>query len=145
MVSLTRITISSMKFGRFVGESFSELGHPLTLSGVRPRWHDVYWLQKPLGILRRPWSPTTSTQVMQWIYFVRYSCSSSQTNRLGQRKSSLTILLKLILISILLRPNKFKIIHMDIPIVRWTDPKSGEAYEDKVKERKHFCCLFYFK
>ena len=79
------------------------------------------------------------------MYFVRYSCSSSETNRLGQRKSSLTILLKLILIFILPRPNKFKIIHMDIPIVRWTDPKSGEAYEDKVKERKHFCFLFYFK
>jgi len=30
------------------------------------------------------------------------------------------------------RPNKFKIIHMDIPIVRWTDPKTQEAYEDKV-------------
>ena len=24
---------------------------------------------------------------------------------------------------------------MDIPIVRWTDPKSGEAYEDKVREQ----------
>ena len=30
------------------------------------------------------------------------------------------------------RPNKFKIIHMDIPIVRWTDPKTGEVHENKV-------------
>merc|ERR1719433_158525 len=30
------------------------------------------------------------------------------------------------------RPNKFKIIHMDIPIVRWTDPENGEIHEDKV-------------
>merc|ERR1719458_71351 len=30
------------------------------------------------------------------------------------------------------RPNKFKIIHMDIPIVRWTDPENGEIQEDKV-------------
>ena len=26
---------------------------------------------------------------------------------------------------------------MDIPIVRWTDPKSGEAFEDKVKARNN--------
>ena len=30
------------------------------------------------------------------------------------------------------RPNKFKIIHMDIPIVRWTSPESGEIKEDMV-------------
>ena len=30
------------------------------------------------------------------------------------------------------RPNKFKIIHMDIPIVRWTNPKTGEIHENKV-------------
>lgn len=32
------------------------------------------------------------------------------------------------------KPNKFKIIHMDIPIVRWTDPNSGE-----VKDNAVFC------
>ena len=32
------------------------------------------------------------------------------------------------------KPNKFKIIHMDIPIVRWTDPSSGE-----IKENMVFC------
>jgi len=32
------------------------------------------------------------------------------------------------------KPNKFKIIHMDIPIVRWTDPGSGE-----IKENMVFC------
>ena len=32
------------------------------------------------------------------------------------------------------KPNKFKIIHMDIPIVRWTDPNSGE-----VKDNCVFC------
>ena len=26
---------------------------------------------------------------------------------------------------------------MDIPIVRWTDPKSGEAFEDKVQARNN--------
>ena len=30
------------------------------------------------------------------------------------------------------RPNKFKIIHMDIPIVKWTNPENGEIMEDKV-------------
>ena len=25
------------------------------------------------------------------------------------------------------RPNKFKLVHMDIPIMRWTDPKTGEV------------------
>ena len=25
------------------------------------------------------------------------------------------------------RPNKFKIIHMDIPIVKWTNPENGET------------------
>ena len=29
------------------------------------------------------------------------------------------------------RPNKFKLVHMDIPIVRWTDPKTGEVHENK--------------
>ena len=42
-----------------------------------------------------------------------------------------------------LRPNKFKIIHMDIPIVRWTDPKSGEAYEDKVTTKKPLTFEFH--
>ena len=32
------------------------------------------------------------------------------------------------------RPNKFKIIHMDIPIIRWTDPQSSE-----IKENMVFC------
>merc|ERR1711974_185654 len=27
------------------------------------------------------------------------------------------------------KPNKFKIIHMDIPICRWTNPESGEVKE----------------
>ena len=30
------------------------------------------------------------------------------------------------------KPNKFKIIHMDIPIVRWTDPKTEEVHENMV-------------
>ena len=32
------------------------------------------------------------------------------------------------------KPNKFKIIHMDIPIVRWTDPASGQ-----IKDNCVFC------
>lgn len=32
------------------------------------------------------------------------------------------------------KPNKFKIIHMDIPIVQWTDPTTGE-----IKENMVFC------
>lgn len=32
------------------------------------------------------------------------------------------------------KPNKFKIIHMDIPIVRWTDPSTGE-----IKDNMVFC------
>ena len=27
------------------------------------------------------------------------------------------------------KPNKFKIVHMDIPIVRFTNPKTGEIYK----------------
>ena len=30
------------------------------------------------------------------------------------------------------QPNKFKIIHMDIPIVRFSDPDTGEVKEDMV-------------
>ena len=30
------------------------------------------------------------------------------------------------------KPNKFRLVHMDIPIVRWTDPKTGEIHENKV-------------
>ena len=30
------------------------------------------------------------------------------------------------------RPNKFKIIHMDIPIVKWTNPENGETQISKV-------------
>ena len=32
------------------------------------------------------------------------------------------------------KPNKFKIIHMDIPIVRWTNPADGE-----IKDNMVFC------
>ena len=31
------------------------------------------------------------------------------------------------------RPNKFKIIHMDIPIVKWTNPENGETRISKGK------------
>ena len=31
------------------------------------------------------------------------------------------------------RPNKFKIIHMDIPIVKWTNPENGESRISKGK------------
>ena len=30
------------------------------------------------------------------------------------------------------KPNKYKLIHLDIPIARWTDPKTGEVHENKV-------------
>ena len=30
------------------------------------------------------------------------------------------------------KPNKFRLVHMDIPIVRWTDPKTGQVHENKV-------------
>ena len=33
---------------------------------------------------------------------------------------------------ILLRPNKFKIINMNIPIVKWTNPMTKEVFTDKV-------------
>ena len=56
-----------------------------------------------------------------------------------------TSIVSILLLSYLfLRPNKFKIIHMDIPIVQWTDPKSGEAYEDKVKTIVQSTFLDYF-
>ena len=30
------------------------------------------------------------------------------------------------------RPNKYKLIGMDLPIGRWTDPQTGEVHEDQV-------------
>ena len=30
------------------------------------------------------------------------------------------------------RPNKFKIINMNIPIVKWTNPVTKEVFQDKV-------------
>ena len=30
------------------------------------------------------------------------------------------------------KPNKYKLIHLDIPIARWTDPKTEEIHENKV-------------
>ena len=30
------------------------------------------------------------------------------------------------------KPNKFKLLHMDIPICRLTDPKTGEVHENRV-------------
>ena len=30
------------------------------------------------------------------------------------------------------KPNKFKLINMDIPIAKWTDPETGDVHEDKV-------------
>ena len=32
----------------------------------------------------------------------------------------------------LFRPNKFKIINMNIPIVKWTNPVTKEVFQDKV-------------
>ena len=37
------------------------------------------------------------------------------------------------------RPNKFKIIHMDIPIVKWTNPENGETSKSGDRLKKRFC------
>ena len=41
------------------------------------------------------------------------------------------------------RPNKFKIINMNIPIVKWTNPMTKEVFTDKVlKPFKNFTEIF---
>ena len=38
------------------------------------------------------------------------------------------------------KPNKFKIVHMDIPIVRFTNPKTGEIYKRGGGHGSILCC-----